>query len=136
MMASGTLGTSVMRRRYLHLLALGAAALSSCQDYSRTLWVPMVANTPPAPMAFARCQIMARSVDQGYIAFGSQSYVAGAAIGNALGNAMRENQFIGQCMVASGFRPVQAGNTTPPDVKPTKPTEPGHPFPPKPKALK
>lgn len=49
--------------------------------------------------------------DKGYVAFGSQSYVAGAQIGNGIGNLVRENQAYNACMEASGFVPAEQQTT-------------------------
>lgn len=57
-------------------------------------------------MAQARCQIASNGVQQGYFAYGSASYVAGAGIGNAIGNAIRVDQFMQQCMTLQGYKRV------------------------------
>jgi hypothetical protein len=49
---------------------------------------------------------MARAGERGYIDFGSSSYVAGAAIGNAIGNAVRAQADFNDCMAASGWLAV------------------------------
>ncbi|RWQ46445.1 MAG: hypothetical protein EOS82_22300 [Mesorhizobium sp.] len=54
--------------------------------------------------AQAKCNMLAPSVDKGFIAVGSQSYVAGAALGNAIDNAIAEQQFIKNCMALQGWR--------------------------------
>jgi hypothetical protein len=54
----------------------------------------------------ARCRLVARAGERGYIAFGSSSYVAGAAIGNAIGNAVRAQADFNDCMAASGWLAV------------------------------
>ena len=88
------------------LLALGfvAAALSSCQ--SNFTYVPIVANAPNMEMVEAQCQMLSSSTRTGYIAYGSQAYVTGAAIGNAIGNAVAADQFVQQCMTMNGWRRV------------------------------
>lgn len=86
-------------------VALSALVLSSCQsDYTSLNWQPIIKNPPPMEMAVARCEIMSNSVNQGYFAVGSPDFVAGAALGNALGNAMNRDRFIKQCMTFSGYR--------------------------------
>ncbi|MBB6483575.1 hypothetical protein [Rhizobium lusitanum] len=92
-----------MNFKYI-LVATMAAGLSSCT--TNYAYEPIIPNPPNMEMTQARCQMMASSVDQGYFAYGSTSYVAGAAIGNALGNAIREDQFMRQCMTMSGWRRV------------------------------
>lgn len=86
------------------LAAFFAATLSACQ--SNFTYVPIVGNPPNMEMAEAQCQMMSSSTQKGYIAYGSQSYVAGAAIGNAIGNAIAADQFVRQCMTMHGWRRV------------------------------
>lgn len=79
------------------------AVVAGCQtNYTYT----RIGPGPTMEYAQAQCQMYAPMVDQGYIAFGSSSYVAGAAIGNAIGNAVREDQFIKQCMVLQGWKRI------------------------------
>lgn len=59
-----------------------------------------------ASIANARCQILASGVGSGYYAYGSPGFVAGAAIGNAIGNLIQRAMFIDQCMRAQGFEPA------------------------------
>lgn len=51
----------------------------------------------------ALCRIVARHGGSGFYAVGSASYVAGAAIGNAIGNAVRANADFNDCMAANGW---------------------------------
>jgi hypothetical protein len=51
----------------------------------------------------ARCSIMARNGGSGFAASGSASFVAGAALGAAIGNAIKANHDFNDCMEASGF---------------------------------
>ncbi|WP_189478828.1 hypothetical protein [Mesorhizobium sp. M1E.F.Ca.ET.063.01.1.1] len=44
------------------------------------------------------------SADQGYIAVGSPAFVAGAGIGNALGNAIAEDEYMKNCLILSGWK--------------------------------
>jgi hypothetical protein len=115
-----------------------AAALSSCAtNYS---YEPIVPNAPNLEMTQARCQMMASSADQGVIAFGSTSYVAGAQLGNAIGNAVREDQFVHQCMTINGWRRVAGPQKPVHQTQPTysalgKPYKGQGAFPPPPSAL-
>jgi hypothetical protein len=101
------------------IAAFCAATLSACQ--TGFTYEPIVPNPMQIEMADARCQMMSSSAQQGMIAFGSTSYVAGAQLGNAIGNAIRVDQFMKQCMTLSGWRrvPVQ----TKPPVKAAIPKE-------------
>jgi hypothetical protein len=91
--------------RVFTLLGLSIVLLAGCA--SRTLWAPGqgVAATDFEP-AKARCSIMARHGGGGFAAYGSQSYVAGAALGNAIGESMRAQADFSDCMKASGWLPV------------------------------
>lgn len=90
----------------IRLAALaGLLAVAGCVQH---VWAP----GPDAHGTFAeqsaRCRLMARADERGYIAFGSSSYVAGAAIGNAIGNAVRAQADFNDCMAASGWLAVDA----------------------------
>lgn len=83
------------------LIALGlAAALCGCQstqNYSRIGYGPELA------VADAHCNLMALSAQQGYIAWGSDAYLAGAAVGNAIGNAITASIVKKNCMTINGW---------------------------------
>jgi len=76
--------------------------LAGCATHT---WAPgpgvSVADFDPTK---ARCSIMARNGGTGFAASGSASFVAGAALGNAIGNAIKANSDFNDCMVASGFQ--------------------------------
>ncbi|RWI29628.1 hypothetical protein [Mesorhizobium sp.] len=87
--------------RSINLLAVGSVcAVAGCQTATYTQYMP----GPPLEYAQAKCNMLAPSVHQGYIAIGSPSYVAGAALGNALDNAIAEQKFIKNCMTLQGWR--------------------------------
>ncbi|WP_027155635.1 hypothetical protein [Mesorhizobium sp. WSM2561] len=79
-------------------LICGVAGCQSTATYTQYM------DGPPLEYAQAKCNMLAPATNQGYIAFGSASYVAGAAIGNALGNAIREEEFKKNCMALQGWR--------------------------------
>jgi hypothetical protein len=54
--------------------------------------------------ARARCSLLARHSGSGFSAYGSASYVAGAALGHAIGESIRANQDFNDCMEATGWR--------------------------------
>lgn len=54
--------------------------------------------------ARADCSMAARSSATGFAAYGSQGYVAGAALGNAVGNSIRAQATFNDCMSAKGWR--------------------------------
>jgi hypothetical protein len=62
----------------------------------------------PLRQAQAYCELAALQYQQGYYAYGSTAYVAGATLGNAIGNAIRQHQVFNNCMILQGwehFRP-------------------------------
>jgi hypothetical protein len=81
--------------------------LAGCQ--STITYEPIIPNPPNLEMTNARCNLMSSSAQQGYFAMGSQAYVAGAAIGNAIGNAIAVDNFMRQCMLMNGWRRVEGG---------------------------
>lgn len=66
-------------------------------------WAPGPTATLPFVQASGRCKLVAMGADQPFAAVGNAYYVAGAAIGNGLGNAVRENRAYNACMEAAGF---------------------------------
>lgn len=55
-------------------------------------------------VADAKCRMMANTQQQGLYAQGTPGFVAGAQLGNAIGNAIRMEQFYKQCMTISGWK--------------------------------
>ena len=88
--------------KIVKFLAVGSiCAVAGCQTNAT---YTQYMDGPPLEYAQAKCNMLAPATNQGYIAFGSASYVAGAAIGNAIGNAIREEQFKKNCMAMQGWR--------------------------------
>jgi hypothetical protein len=85
-------------------------ALAGCQTSANSHW-EQIGVGPTLEYANAQCSIMSASTQQGLVAWGSPSYVAGAQLGNALGNAIREAQFMKNCMILQGWK--QVPNTKP-----------------------
>lgn len=106
-----------MKFKYM-LVAAMAAGLSSCA--TNYTYEPIIPNPPNMEMAQAQCQMLSASTQQGVVAWGSTSYVAGAQLGNAIGNAIRADQFVQQCMTASGWRRVQLPSQGAPSAKPPR----------------
>jgi hypothetical protein len=64
-------------------------------------------------IADAKCRMQSNSVAQGLYAEGSPSFVAGAQIGNAIGNAIEMEQFYKHCMTISGWKQVTVVKAAP-----------------------
>ncbi|WP_438750004.1 hypothetical protein [Pararhizobium sp. O133] len=79
--------------------------LGGCK--SSYTYEPIIPNPPNLEMANAQCEMMSTSAEQGMVAWGTPGYVAGAQIGNAIGNGIRVDQFMRQCMTLQGWRRVQ-----------------------------
>ena len=77
-----------------------AAALTGCVQHQ---WAYGPTASMPFEQASGQCKLAAMGAQQGYLAIGRPSFVAGAALGNALGNAVRVNTAYNACMEAQGF---------------------------------
>ena len=93
-----------MKAQILGVLA-GALLLAGCESTANTHW-ERIGYGPTLEYADAQCRIMAMGTQQGVIAWGSPEYVAGAQIGNAVGNAIREAEFMKNCMTMQGWKRV------------------------------
>ncbi|MGN6307172.1 MAG: hypothetical protein ACTHNH_20335 [Mesorhizobium sp.] len=91
-----------MRLRTLAALA-SVAVLVGCESTTNTHW-EKIGYGPTLDYAEAQCRIMAMGTQQGVIAWGSPGYVAGAQLGNAIGNAIREAEFMKNCMTMQGWK--------------------------------
>jgi hypothetical protein len=91
------------------LMALCAtAALCGCQTSNQADYV-QIGYGPSFDVAHAQCEMQKGSVDQGYLAIGSPGFVAGAGIGNALGNLALEDQYMKNCLILSGWKRASRG---------------------------
>jgi hypothetical protein len=66
--------------------------------------------------AKARCSLVARHGGSGFAAYGSPSFVLGAAIGDAIGEGIRAQQDFNDCMEASGWRIADGQTAAAPSV--------------------
>jgi len=82
--------------------------LSSCARYS---WAPGPDARGTYEEAAGRCQLMASADRTAVYAQGTPSYVAGAAVGVAVGDAVRQQRDFNNCMMASGW--VATGKANP-----------------------
>lgn len=80
-------------------LCLGAT-LTACVQHQ---WAYGPTATKPFEQASGQCKLVSMGAEEGYLAIGRPSFVAGAALGNAIGNAVRINQAFNACMEAQGF---------------------------------
>jgi hypothetical protein len=86
------------------LAVLGAALiLCGCQTGNQADYV-QIGYGPSFDVAHAQCEIRSGSVNQGYIAIGSPAFVAGAGLGNAIGNAVAQDQFMKNCLIINGWK--------------------------------
>ncbi|TGQ79345.1 hypothetical protein EN850_20875 [Mesorhizobium sp. M8A.F.Ca.ET.207.01.1.1] len=91
------------------LMALGVvAALCGCQTSNQADYA-QIGYGPSFEVAHAQCEMQSRSVDQGYLAIGSPAFVAGAGLGNALGNAVAEDQYMKNCLIINGWKRAPHG---------------------------
>lgn len=94
------------------LALCASAALCGCQTSNQADYV-QIGFGPSFDVAHAQCELQKRSADQGYIAIGSPAFVAGAGIGNALGNAIAEDQFMRNCLIINGWKRAPHGQEAP-----------------------
>lgn len=80
-------------------LCLGGT-LTACVQHQ---WAYGPTATMPFEQASGRCKLVAMGAEEGYAAIGRPAFVAGAALGNAIGNAVRINEAFNACMEAAGF---------------------------------
>ncbi len=72
----------------------------------------------------AQCRIIARHGGSGFYASGSPSFVASAAIGNAIGNAVQANADFNDCMAANGWEIADEQSAAAPTAAPIALTTP------------
>jgi len=112
------------------ILALSSAGCASGN------WVPGPDARGTVEEATARCDLMARHSGGGFFAAGSPRFVAGAAVGYAVGSAINASLDYNDCMKASGWVPEKENtraaynNVPPPAVSATASTQEDTPAPP------
>lgn len=87
-------------------IAAAVLALLAATSVAEAKWVK-VGPGPGLEYAMASCENQAMGVQRGFFAFGSASYVAGAALGNAIGNAIRQDRFRRNCMLMAGWKDIK-----------------------------
>ena len=89
----------------LSCLVLGACA--------PTIWDKPGATQADFNQESAQCRLLARGMNSGgFYAQGSPSFVAGAALNNALGTAANQVATYRDCMMALGYTPQELGAAT------------------------
>jgi hypothetical protein len=108
---------------------VAAVLLSGCVSHT---WAPGPTAAMPFPQASGQCKLVAMGAERGTFAFGRPAFVAGAAIGSAIGNAVRQNTAYNACMEAQGFvaldtlpQPAAAPASAAAPVNANKPYAPG-----------
>jgi hypothetical protein len=75
-----------------------------------TIWDKPDATQTDFNRDSARCRLLARGMNPGdFYAQGSASFVAGAALGNAIGTAANQTATYRDCMMAVGYTPRASG---------------------------
>lgn len=85
--------------------AAALLTLASCQStqQGKMEWVQFQPGDV-FDVADAKCKLFAQTQQQGLYAQGTPGFVAGAQLGNAIGNAIRMEQAYKQCMVIAGWK--------------------------------
>jgi hypothetical protein len=103
-----------MRIGGLIAVAVAGLVVAGCQsaNQGKMEWVQFQPGDV-FDVADAKCRMLAQTQQQGVYAQGSPGFVAGAQLGNAIGNAIRMEQFYNQCMTISGWKKVPVGKAKP-----------------------
>jgi|SRR5271155_88784 len=89
------------------VLVSGFFILAACAP---TIWDKPGATQADFNQDSARCRLLARGMNPGdFYAQGSASFVAGAALGNAVGTAANQAATYRDCMMAVGYTPQSSG---------------------------
>jgi hypothetical protein len=99
-----------MRLAATNAVMLSCLVLGACAP---TIWDKPGATQADFNQDGARCRLLARGMNPGdFYAQGSPSFVAGAALGNALGTAANQVATYRDCMMALGYTPQEGGAVT------------------------
>ena len=89
------------RKAFLWLsLGMALLVLGACASHT---WAPGPDAKGTFEEASARCSLVARHSGGGFYAQGTPSFVAGAAVGAAVGDAVRAQADFNDCMAANGW---------------------------------
>jgi hypothetical protein len=99
-----------MRLAARNAVMLSCLVLGACAP---TIWDKPGATQADFNQDSGRCRLLARGMNPGdFYAQGSPSFVAGAALGNALGTAANQVATYRDCMMALGYTPQEGGAVT------------------------
>jgi hypothetical protein len=93
-----------MHKIILFAIAMGLPPIvGACAP---TIWDKSDATQADFDQDSARCRLLARGMNPGgFYAQGSASFVAGAALGNAIGTSANQSAIYRDCMMAVGYTP-------------------------------
>ena len=95
------------------ILLVSVVVLTGCATHQ---WAPGPGmNAADFDATKAQCSLMARHGGSGFAAYGSANFVAGAALGNAVGESIRTQQDFNDCMLASGWKIADRPDAAPPE---------------------
>ena len=97
------LGEAKMASRLVGCLFL-AAALGSCAAQNNKWVAAPGTNVAEFEPTRAKCDYIARHGGEGFVAAGNANFVAGAAVGHGISNAVRAQQDFNDCMIVNGWR--------------------------------
>ena len=89
-----------------------ALTLSACTASMNEADYTRIGYGPSFDMAYARCDQRASGVGTGYLAIGSPAFVAGAALGNAIDNAVAQDRYRRNCLAMYGWKRGPRGKGT------------------------
>lgn len=99
-----------MRVGGLAVVTVLVLALEAQPSFADSKWV-QIGGGPSLTYAKAYCDNASMGVGRGVMAWGSPGYVAGAELGNAIGNAILQNRFFTNCMTMQGWQKVHIPGT-------------------------
>lgn len=106
------MGTEQKMKRLVASLATATFVMATATTASmaESRWMK-IGDGPAYEMANAQCNLMAMGAQQGTFAYGDANFVAGAMIGSAIGNAIRQSYVKQQCMTIQGWKYTKIAST-------------------------
>jgi hypothetical protein len=87
-----------------------ALAIGTTASLAESRWT-RIGNGPSFDVAQAQCNLMAMGAERGTFAYGDTNFVAGAMIGSAIGNAIRQAYVKEQCMTIQGWKYMKVASS-------------------------